>query len=102
MSTKLNDSKYCYVRITKNSNKYHSFVYTHLNDQTILFLAIQFSINHLFTLSLNVKQFYLNPLIRPYQELPFRAKADLGTMLMKGYSTFPIAPALLEPHYQIV
>ena len=27
---------------------------------------------------------------------------DLGTMAMKGYSTFPKIPALLEPHYQIV
>ena len=31
-----------------------SFVYTQLNEQTVLF-----SINHLFALSLNVKQFYL-------------------------------------------
>ena len=35
----------------------HFFRYTQLNDQTVLFQTIQFS--HLFTLSLNVKQFYL-------------------------------------------
>ena len=31
--------------ITNNSIKYHSFVYTKLNDQTVLFLTIQFSIS---------------------------------------------------------
>ena len=34
--------------------------------------------------------------------LPLRARVDLGTMAMKGYSTFPKAPALLESHHQIV
>ena len=34
--------------------------------------------------------------------LPLRARVDLGTMAMKGYSAFPKAPALLEPHHQIV
>ena len=27
---------------------------------------------------------------------------DQGAMAMKGYSAFPKAPALLEPHHQIV
>ena len=43
-----------------------------------------------------------NPEIGPYQVLPFRAKVDLGAMVMKGYSAFPKAPALLEPQHQIV
>ena len=43
-----------------------------------------------------------NPYIRPYQVLPLRARVDLGAMAMKGYSTFPKALALLEPHHQIV
>ena len=34
--------------------------------------------------------------------LPLQARADLRTMAMKGYSAFPKAPALLEPHHQIV
>ena len=34
--------------------------------------------------------------------LPLRARVDLGAMAMKRYSAFPKAPALLEPHYQIV
>ena len=33
--------------------------------------------------------------------LPLRARVDLGAMAMKGYSTFPKAPTLLEPHHQI-
>ena len=39
---------------SNNSIKHQSFVYTQLNDQTVLFKAIQFSISHLFALSLNV------------------------------------------------
>ena len=34
--------------------------------------------------------------------LPFQARVDLGAMAIKGYSTFPKALALLEPHHQIV
>ena len=41
--------------IAKNSMKHQSFVYTQLNDQKVLFQTIQFSISHLFVLSLNVK-----------------------------------------------
>ena len=33
--------------------------YPQLNDQTVLFLTIQFSISHLFAVCLNIKQFYL-------------------------------------------
>ena len=39
--------------------KYMSVVYTQFNDQTVLFIIIQFSISHLFALSLYVKQFCL-------------------------------------------
>ena len=39
--------------ITNNSIKHQSFVYTQLNYQTVLFLAIQFNISHLFAQSLN-------------------------------------------------
>ena len=51
----LNGSKFCYVCITNNSIKHQSFVYTQLNDQTVLFQIIQFSLSHLFALSLDVK-----------------------------------------------
>ena len=46
--------------------------------------------------------FLFNPEIGPYQVLPLWARVDLGAMVMKGYSAFPKAPALLEPHHQIV
>ena len=39
--------------------KHKSFVYTQLNDQTVLFLTIQFGISHLFGYILNFKQVYL-------------------------------------------
>ena len=41
--------------ITNNSVKHQSFIYSRLNDQTVLFLTIQFCISHLFALCLNVK-----------------------------------------------
>ena len=43
-----------------------------------------------------------NPLIGPYQVLPFRARLDQGAMAMKWCSAFPKASASLEPHHQIV
>ena len=41
--------------ITNNSIKHQSFVHTQLNDQTVLFQTIQFSISHSFVPGLNVK-----------------------------------------------
>ena len=34
--------------------------------------------------------------------LPHQAKVDLGAIAMKADSAFPKAPALQEPHHQIV
>ena len=45
--------------ITNNLIKHQKFVYTLLNDQTVLFQTSQFSISNLFAHSLNVEQFYL-------------------------------------------
>ena len=42
--TQLSGSKYCYVSLTI---KQHLFVYSPLNDQTVLFQTIQFYISHL-------------------------------------------------------
>ena len=42
------------ICITNNSIEHLSFVYTNLNDQTVLFQAIQFNISHLFGHCLNV------------------------------------------------
>ena len=38
----------------------------------------------------------------PYHEPPLQPRGDLGAMAMNRYSAFTKAPALLEPHYQIV
>ena len=50
---KLNSFKYCYISLTS------VICLTQLNDQTVLFPRIQFSVSNLFAHSLNVKQFYL-------------------------------------------
>ena len=50
------------LSITINLNKHNSFVYTQLNDQTVLFQSIPFSIKHLFALDLNIKQLYYRTL----------------------------------------
>ena len=34
--------------------------------------------------------------------LPLQARVNQGAMAMTGYSAFPKAPTLLEPHHQIV
>ena len=57
-----------------------------------------------------LKQFYFkvlslilfDPQILSYQMLPLLARVDQGVMAIKEYSAFPKAPALLEPHHQIV
>ena len=87
--------------ITNNSIKHKSFVYKKLNVQTVLFLAIQFSMSLVCT-QFKCQTVLFDPKIRPYQVLPLWVRLDLGAMAMKGYSTFPKAPTLLEPHHQIV
>ena len=41
-------------------------------------------------------------MIEPYQRIPVWVRVDLWAMAEKGYGAFPKAPALLEPHHQIV
>ena len=71
------------------------------------------SISHLFALSLNdllchlFSQFkcqtvLFDPSTGPSQVLPLQTRVDLGAIAMKGYSRFPKAPALQEPHNQMV
>ena len=79
--------------ITNNSNKHQSFVYAQLNDQTVLFLTIQFNNSYVFI------QFPFDPYIGPHQVLILRAVVNRGAMAMKGYLTFPTFPTLLEPHH---
>ena len=76
---------YCYVSLAIQINI--SCFYTHLNDQTVLFLTIQFSIEYSLTV--------------PYQLVPLRARVNFGAMAMKGCSALPEAPVLQELHHQI-
>ena len=50
----------------------------------------------------NTVSFYLTHRQDLYQVQPLRVRVDLGAIVIKGYSAFPKAPALLEPHHQIV
>ena len=61
--------------------------YTQLNDQTVQFLTIQFSISHLFAHSLNAKQFYL--IYRYDYQMLSLGRVDPEAMAMKGYFIFP-------------
>ena len=63
--------------------------YTLLNDQTLLFQTVWLRINHLFTLSLNVKNFYLTQRSELFQELPLLARVGWGTMTNKEILHFP-------------
>ena len=81
--------------ITNNSIKHHSFVYTELNENTVIFQIIQFSLTAQFKCQ-------TVPYIGPYQVLPLWAWVELGAMAMKVYSVFPKASALLKPDHQIV
>ena len=67
----------------------------------ILFLTIQFSINHLFALSLNSQTVQFDPQIGCFQVLPLQVRVNLRAMAMRGDSTLPKAPRL-KPHHQIV
>ena len=58
---------------------------------------MQFSISHLFALNLNVKQFYLT-LSRAIIPVLCGAGSDGNEEVL----CIPKAPALLEPHHQIV
>ena len=53
-----------YVSLSIQLNISHLFRL--LNDQTVLFLKIQFSISHFFAHRLNVKQFYLTHRLNPF------------------------------------
>ena len=96
-------------------------VNTVLCRKTVLFEIIQLSIStqfkckyglivknvsilsySVYSIHFSISMLLVPFIIGPYQVLPLRARVNLGTMAMKGYSAFPKAPALLEPHHQIV
>ena len=61
-------------------------------SKTSLFQAIQFSQTVLIQtvqFSISMQLVLFDPLIGPYQVLPFQASVNLGAMAMKGCSAFP-------------
>ena len=94
--SKLNGSKYCNVFLTIQLNITHLF--RRLNDQTVIFQTIKFSISTQF----RCKTDLFDQWIGPYQMQPLRERVDQGVIPMKGYSASPKAPALLDPLHQIV
>ena len=87
---------------TNSSIKYQTLVYKPLNDQTVPFKTIQFSVNHLYAYSLNDQTVLFDPLIGLFQGQPLRANVDLGVLAMKRYSAFSKAQTLLDLRYQIL
>ena len=65
--------------ITNKSIKNHTFFYTQLNDQRVLFQTIQFNISTQF----KCQAVLFDPLIGPYQVLSIWAKVNLGVMALK-------------------
>ena len=74
LKLKIHIVKWSNTSISNNSVEHKSFVCSQFDYQTALF----------------------DPLIW------LQARVQLGAMIMKGYSTFPKAPALQELHHQIV
>ena len=70
--------------ITNNSIKHQSSIYTQLNDQTVLFLTIQFSLNHLFVQSLKVKQSNLTHRLDPIGCYHSRSGCTFEQLQWKG------------------
>ena len=75
--------------MTNKLIKHQSFIYTRLNDQTVLFKQFDFAF-HLFALNLNVQ---FDPQTGLYQVLSLWNRVDVGEMAMKRYSAFPKASA---------
>ena len=88
-------------RITNNSIKHQLFIYIQLNNQTVLFYIIQFSISNLFAHGLNGQTVLFDPLIESYHVLELWARVEFGRMPIKGYSTFPKTLGLVS-HHQII
>ena len=107
--------------IINNSIKHQLFIQTQLDDLRVLFQTIQFGISTQFSClytvkhktvlfqkfslacihSLNIKQFYLI-IDRTLSGASTPGQSGLWSVGNVGYSTFPEAPTLQKPHYQIV
>ena len=70
MSSKTVTSFQVLLKNTKIFIQRHSFVYKQINDRTVLFLTIQFSISRFSTHSLNFNKFYLTYRLDPFKFFP--------------------------------
>ena len=75
--------------ITNNSIKHHSFVYTQLNGQTVLFQAILLTISHLFALSLNNQTVIFDPMDRTLSGATTLGQSRPGSNGNKGVLHIP-------------
>ena len=73
--------------ITNYSIKQQSFIYIPLNDQTVLFLTIQFSISHLFAHSLNISSIW--PIDRTLSGATIQVQSEPGSNDNKGVLCIP-------------
>ena len=78
-----------------------SVICLQLNDQTVLFSTIRFSISHLFAFSLNVKHFYLTHRLN-LSDATTLSQCGPGSDGTDGVVHLAQTPALLEPHHQTV
>ena len=94
---KVNCSKYCYASQIFQF-KFMWLDHSLLNGKAVIFHIFQFSIRTLFKCQTDL----FDPLIGPYQVLPFPDRVDLGATAMKGKPAFLKIPVLLELNHQIV
>ena len=97
---------------TNNSIKQQSFVYTQLNDQTVLFLTIWFSMSFvciqfkcqtvLTVVTDRVLSMGQRPIDRTLLVITTPGQSEPGSDGNEGVLHISKAPALLEPHHQIV
>ena len=77
-----------------------SFVYTQLNDQTVLLLTIQ--PKSFVSTQFKYQIVLFDSQIGSYRVLPCQARMHLRVIAMKGCSALPKAPVLLESYHHIV
>ena len=88
------------LRITNNSINHHTFVYTLLKDQTVLFRIIQLRKSHLYAYSLSDSSVW--PIDRTLSGSSTPSQSGPGKDGNEGVLWISKAPAFLEPHHQIV
>ena len=76
------------------------FVDTQLNDQTVLFQIIQFSMSFVYRYQMSNSSVW--PIDRTLSSATTTGQSGPGSNSNEGVLCIPKAPALQEPHHQIV